>query len=81
MSKSLKNFITIREVLKHNTTRQIRLLFLLQSWHSQMDYFDGSIAEARAKERQLLEFFLTINALFRKIGNPNVLAATPQSTD
>jgi len=30
MSKSLKNFITIREVLKRHSARQIRLLFLLQ---------------------------------------------------
>jgi cysteinyl-tRNA synthetase len=30
MSKSLKNFITIRQALEHHSARQIRLMFLLQ---------------------------------------------------
>ncbi len=38
MSKSLKNFITIREALEKYTSRQIRLLFLMHHWHHQLDY-------------------------------------------
>lgn len=38
MSKSLKNFITIKEVLAKFTPIQIRLLFLLQHWDSPMNY-------------------------------------------
>ena len=32
MSKSLKNFITIRQALAKYSPRQFRLLFLLQAW-------------------------------------------------
>jgi cysteinyl-tRNA synthetase len=32
MSKSLKNFITIRQALKDFSGRQIRMFFLLQPW-------------------------------------------------
>ena len=38
MSKSLKNFITIQEVLKRYTARQLRLTFLLHSWKDTLDY-------------------------------------------
>lgn len=32
MSKSLKNFITIKEALNRNTARQLRIAFLLHAW-------------------------------------------------
>ena len=32
MSKSLKNFISIQEALQKNSSRQIRLAFLLHAW-------------------------------------------------
>jgi cysteinyl-tRNA synthetase len=38
MSKSLKNFITIRQALDKYTARQLRMLFLVHSWHGTMDY-------------------------------------------
>jgi cysteinyl-tRNA synthetase len=37
MSKSLKNFITIRAALKMYTARQLRFLFLLHQWSDPMD--------------------------------------------
>eukprot|EP00294_Goniomonas_avonlea_P008277 CAMPEP_0114544762 /NCGR_PEP_ID=MMETSP0114-20121206/3046_1 /TAXON_ID=31324 /ORGANISM="Goniomonas sp, Strain m" /LENGTH=723 /DNA_ID=CAMNT_0001729157 /DNA_START=19 /DNA_END=2190 /DNA_ORIENTATION=- len=37
MSKSLKNFITIRKALEMYTARQIRFLFLLHHWNEPMD--------------------------------------------
>jgi len=77
MSKSLKNFITIRQALEMCSARQIRLLFLLQCWHGQMNYADDQIDEARAKEHQLAEFFRAINALNRRYNAPKDLAATP----
>jgi cysteinyl-tRNA synthetase len=40
MSKSLKNFITIRQALKEHTPRQLRLMFLLQAWDKSMLYSD-----------------------------------------
>lgn len=77
MSKSLKNFITIRQALELTSTRQIRLLFLLQSWFGKMNYSDDSIQETRVKEHQLEEFFLLINALNRKYNKSSQIASTP----
>lgn len=54
MSKSLKNFITIENLLKHFSARQIRLVFLLHSYDSVMDYFphredeNGNVTELRS---------------------------------
>jgi len=33
MSKSLKNFITIKAILKNYNARQVRFVFLLHHWH------------------------------------------------
>ncbi|PAV86186.1 hypothetical protein WR25_05337 [Diploscapter pachys] len=38
MSKSLKNFITIREALKQYSARQLRFLFLMHNWNDPLDY-------------------------------------------
>eukprot|EP00493_Phyllostaurus_siculus_P025531 UN25875 len=38
MSKSLKNFFSIREILDEFTPRQIRILFSLQPWYSKMNF-------------------------------------------
>lgn len=37
MSKSLKNFISIRNCLRRYTARQLRLFFLTVHWHSEME--------------------------------------------
>ena len=47
MSKSLKNFITIRQALAGHTARQIRLMFLLAPWDKPMNYSDQTIDEAK----------------------------------
>ena len=51
MSKSLKNFITIKAILGKYNARQIRFVFLLHHWSSLMDYSDRTWNEATAKER------------------------------
>lgn len=62
MSKSLKNFITIREALTKNSARQIRLAFLLHAWDKTLDYSDNTLADAVQYERNMNEFFLNIKA-------------------
>jgi cysteinyl-tRNA synthetase len=42
MSKSLKNFVTIREALNSYTPRQLRLLFALQAWNRPLMYGEQS---------------------------------------
>ncbi|XP_055341904.1 cysteine--tRNA ligase, cytoplasmic-like isoform X2 [Paramacrobiotus metropolitanus] len=65
MSKSLKNFITIKEALKKNTARQIRIAFLLHSWKDTLDYSDAVMDGAVQFEKTINEFFLNIKDLLR----------------
>merc|ERR1712130_55597 len=60
MSKSLKNFLSIKGVLERHSPRQIRILFLLQQWNSKINYSEHSLQEATAKEKNFKEFFMNI---------------------
>ena len=51
MSKSLKNFITIKEALMKHSARQLRLMFLLHSWRDTLDYSDATMKEAFVYEK------------------------------
>jgi len=57
MSKSLKNFITIRQALTMHTARQLRMMFLMQQWDKGMNYSDQAIDMARAEERKMKHLF------------------------
>ena len=46
MSKSLKNFITIKEALGKYSSRQLRLAFLLHAWNATLDYSEQTMKEA-----------------------------------
>lgn len=65
MSKSLKNFITIRQTLEQFTPNQVRMCFLLHKWNTTMNYSDGAMEEARAKEKLFNEFFHNVKAALR----------------
>ena len=65
MSKSLKNFITIQQAFEKYSARQIRLLFLLHSWSSTLDYSDKGMEQAISYERLLNEFFLNVKTHLR----------------
>lgn len=68
MSKSLKNFITIKHILTEYSYRQVRFLFLLHNWESLMNYSTNkSMPEAVAKERRFDEFFKNVKALVRDV--------------
>lgn len=91
MSKSLKNFITIKvryfffwfriyffssqkknknkkkqDALKDYTPRQIRMLFLLHSWSSILDFKKDSMTEAIAIETTIKNFFANVQAIARE---------------
>lgn len=67
MAKSLKNFITIKHILKNYTYKQIRFLFLLHNWESLMNYStEKSMPEAVEKERRFNEFFKNVKAFLRQ---------------
>jgi len=65
MSKSLKNFITIREALEACSPRQMRLYFVGTAWWSVMDFDrkDG-MTEIKNKEKTLLRFFENVHQIY-----------------
>ena len=66
MSKSLKNFIKIKEFTKVYSAKQLRFLFLLQKWNNIMNFDPKkSMVEALAKEEQFKEFFQQSKAIIR----------------
>ncbi|XP_040569551.1 cysteine--tRNA ligase, cytoplasmic [Lepeophtheirus salmonis] len=71
MSKSLKNFISIQDVLKTYTSRQLRLTFLLHSWKDTLDYSTGTMDMARNYEKIMNEYFLNVKHIIRSNSSAN----------
>ncbi|KAJ8482254.1 hypothetical protein ONZ45_g15017 [Pleurotus djamor] len=64
MSKSLKNFITIDEILQRYSARQLRLAFLTQQWNSKVDFSESTMTgEVRNIENTFNNFFTVVKAL------------------
>ncbi|EMD33708.1 hypothetical protein CERSUDRAFT_87037 [Gelatoporia subvermispora B] len=64
MSKSLKNFITIDEILQRYTARQLRLAFLTQLWNAKVDFSEALMtSEVRGIEAAFNNFFTLVKAL------------------
>ncbi|KAF7332125.1 DALR-2 domain-containing protein [Mycena kentingensis (nom. inval.)] len=64
MSKSLKNFITIDEILQKYSARQLRLAFLTQLWNTTVDFTPSVMTgEVRGLETTINNFFINIGAL------------------
>lgn len=73
MSRSLKNFITIKEILTEYTSRQLRMFFLLHKWDGTINYSETSLQESIGKEKQFKEFLMNTTAALR-----NLSLKTPQ---
>jgi len=79
MSKSLKNFFSIREILELGYSwRQIRLLFSLQPWHAKLQFSFDTMKESQTKEKQLIEFFLNVRAVTRSLETSDRLGSQTQ---
>lgn len=64
MSKSLKNFITIDEILQRFTARQLRLAFLTQLWNAKIDFSESMMTgEVKSLEVTFNNFFTNIRAI------------------
>jgi cysteinyl-tRNA synthetase len=57
MSKSLKNFITIREALEKYSARQLRLAFLTTAWDGPMDFKEDVMDEMKSLEEKFCVWF------------------------
>ena len=66
MSKSLKNFTTIRAALEETcTASQIRMLFLLNAWDKPMNFSNSQFDQAVAIEKRFTDFFQNIKVSLR----------------
>ncbi|KAK3102977.1 hypothetical protein FSP39_015466, partial [Pinctada imbricata] len=74
MSKSLKNFISIKDALGKHTPRQIRFLFLLHQWKDTLDYGSNSMEIATKYEKMVNEFFLNVKSLLRNTPSTGIEA-------
>lgn len=66
MSKSLKNFITIKDVLKEYSSNQLRMLFLLHRYDTPMNYSKESLEYAVNVEKRFNDFLENVRAMLRK---------------
>lgn len=67
MSKSLKNFITIREALGRYSSRQLRLAFLTTAWDGPMDFKDDVMEEMKSLEEKLCVWFSKAELINEKV--------------
>ncbi|KAM5316950.1 cysteine--tRNA ligase, cytoplasmic [Glossophaga mutica] len=65
MSKSLKNFVTIKDALQKHSARQLRLAFLMHAWKDTLDYSGNTMESALQYERFMNEFFLNVKDILR----------------
>ncbi|XP_077584955.1 putative cysteine--tRNA ligase, mitochondrial [Stigmatopora nigra] len=56
MSKSLKNYITIKDFLQSYSANEFRMFCLLTKYRSAIDYSSGSMSEARTSLATILNF-------------------------
>ena len=57
MSKSLKNFTTINEILKITSPNVLRWLFMKYKWYDPMNYSEETLKEAKQIDEQVEQFF------------------------
>ncbi|KAL9104534.1 MAG: hypothetical protein Q9187_008887 [Circinaria calcarea] len=68
MSKSLKNFTTIREALERGdwTPRALRIVFLLGGWKEGIEITDDLVKAGSAWEDKVNNFFINVNDLLER---------------
>ncbi|XP_008428045.1 probable cysteine--tRNA ligase, mitochondrial [Poecilia reticulata] len=65
MSKSLKNYITIKDFLQSHTAEEFRMFCLSTKYRSAIDYSDGSMSEARTSLETILTFISAAQAYMK----------------
>lgn len=83
MSKSLKNFTTIREALERKewTSRSMRIAFLLGGWKEGVEITDDLVAYGSSWEERVNNFFLKVTdeSAFQGSGSDTTFAADVQA--
>jgi cysteinyl-tRNA synthetase len=74
MSKSLENFITIRDILSRISPQCLRFLILKNLWSSPVDYSDSALMETKAALEKIEEFLRKITSVkISKINNKQLI--------
>ncbi|MDX1535615.1 MAG: cysteine--tRNA ligase [Candidatus Spechtbacterales bacterium] len=60
MSKSLKNFTTIRDALKVVSPQALRIFFTTKHYRSPIDYTEEGLEESKKNEKRLIEFWINL---------------------
>ncbi|MEX2145225.1 MAG: cysteine--tRNA ligase [Candidatus Spechtbacterales bacterium] len=60
MSKSLNNFVTIRDALKNYSPQTLRLFFTTKHYRSPIDWTPDSLVESVSNENKLKDFWLSV---------------------
>lgn len=66
MSKSLKNFITIRQALQEYTARELRFAFLAHGWAETLDYSPETMKIALNYQKVFRNFFSDVIDIFKE---------------
>ena len=73
MSKSLGNFITIREILKKYSPETLRMLYSSTHYRSPIDFDEKSLDQAKANVENIKNFLLHAkNSITQKKENPKI---------
>lgn len=78
MSKSLGNFITIRDILETHSPQSLRMFFATRHYRSALDYTPEGLTEARAASDRILSFWKRvgdIDADRESVGTKQFIAA------
>ncbi|XP_076008537.1 putative cysteine--tRNA ligase, mitochondrial [Genypterus blacodes] len=65
MSKSLKNYITIKDFLQSYSANEFRMFCLLTKYRSAIDYSDGSMQQARSSLETISTFLHDVEAYMK----------------
>lgn len=74
MSKSLKNFIKIEEILNEGfNSNTIRIQFVKHKWDTDMDYNREGLRSSFDEDKKISEFFFNLNAKLRIANTKTVM--------
>lgn len=66
MSKSLKNFTSIRELMQRMSPETLRMLCVMQHWQGTMDFKETNLMHVHSAEETLKNFFQNTSALIKE---------------
>ncbi|KAI5178659.1 cysteinyl-tRNA synthetase, partial [Pancytospora epiphaga] len=66
MSKSLKNFLTIGDILENNSANNLRMMFLQHLWNKDMSYDKEQLKHAESINKRIFNFLSNSESIIKK---------------